>query len=224
MQTTKQYRRNTRDLLRLADMMSVKASVPAMCERLAISDITLFRYYGRELEAAGYPILGQRREPTDAQRKMVSHLKSIGVSIDNICAAMDHVYTPETLRKYFARELEKGTALLDIRLRHALVDAATTWHRKGEKMPVTAVSPLIFLGKAVLGLKETGRTELTGPDGEPIQVQHQHAVVILPDNGRDERPALEDDSQQEPEPEVLTIEGQVVDVTDQADTRDEGGN
>lgn len=207
----RKYARNKRDLLRLADLMAVKATITQICERLAISDVTLCKYYGRELEAAGYPIMGRRREPTEEHRKMVAHLRSIGVSFANISAAMG-MYSVDALKELFPDEIRKGDAHLDIRLRHAIVDAATNWHRRdGTKdAPVSAVSPLIFLGKAILGLRDTQRTELTGADGKPIQQQVEHAIVILPSNGRDETPALTDESEAAP---LITLDGEVVEVT-----------
>lgn len=41
----------------------------------------------------------------------------------------------------------------------------------------------IFLGKVYLGQKETQAVELTGKDGEPVEVENT-VKVYLPDNGR----------------------------------------
>jgi hypothetical protein len=208
----RKYTRNQRDLLRLADLMAVKATIEQMCQRLAISDITLFKYYGRELEAAGYPIMGRRREPSDEQRRTVLHLRSCGVSFDligKILGPGSGFSDERSIKEAFAAEIERGDGLKISRLRVNAYDMATDWKTKGYKPTGPNLVATLFLLKTDGGMVETTRTELTGPDGQPIQHNVQHAVVILPSNGRDETPAIEDGTQT---PGVVTIEGEVVDM------------
>jgi hypothetical protein len=48
----------------------------------------------------------------------------------------------------------------------------------------TTVTAAIWWTKAKMGWKDTSRIENTGPDGGPLQVEHQ-VVVVLPSNDRD---------------------------------------
>lgn len=48
---------------------------------------------------------------------------------------------------------------------------------------------LIWLGKVMLGQKETVKNEMTGEDGQPIQVARA-VKIYLPDNGREGNPPM----------------------------------
>ena len=210
----RKYARNKRDLLRLTDLMAVKATIQQLCDRLCISDVTLFKYYGRELEAAGYPIMGRRREPTDEQRRSVQFLRSVGASYDQIgkllgpgCGFTDE----RAIKEAFANEIELGEARKITNLRICMYEMATGWRARGEKPTNTNFLANCFLLKTDGGMVETTRTELTGADGKAIQQQVEHVVFILPPNGRDETPQLEDEAQG---PSLLTIDGESAPVSE----------
>lgn len=102
--------------------------------------------------------------PSEQQRLEVEVGSAFGIPQEQLCRAIINPRTRKpidgkTLRKKFAPEIANGIARWKMRIAGWLAaDAA-----KGDR------AVRIFLGKVVLGLRETSRHEHTGKDGGPIQ-------------------------------------------------------
>lgn len=97
--------------------------------------------------------------PTELQRKTVKMAAGFMISHEEIALGLG--IGVKTLDKHFRLELDNGRAWVKFLIAKALITNA-------DKDAATR----IFLGKTVLGLKETSRQEITGvAGGPPIKVE-----------------------------------------------------
>jgi hypothetical protein len=101
-------------------------------------------------------------EPTEKDRKQVSVMAGIGLTHDQIADVMG--ISDETLRKYYSKELKISASVMTAQVANNLYSIATS---KGQG----SVSAAIFWMKTRGGWREKDRIEVTGKDGEPIQIQ-----------------------------------------------------
>ena len=110
-----------------------------------------------------------RYAPTPAQRDLVEGMVAAGLTRPVVAGLLG--MSPTTLREHFPDQLKNGDAKAIYRVAMGLYRNATT---PTPAYPGGNVVAQIFWLKARAGWKETGRRELTGPDGQPIQ--HEHAA------------------------------------------------
>lgn len=113
-----------------------------------------------------------RYAPTSEQRGLVEGMVGAGLRRVDVASLMG--ISPTTLRAHFAAELRKGDAKAIYNVAMALYNNATS-ASKGH--PHGNVTAQIFFLKCRAGWRETSRTEVTGPDGEPIA--HAHEIKDL---------------------------------------------
>jgi hypothetical protein len=100
--------------------------------------------------------------PTEADRNTVRIMAAIGIKQDRICACVGTDGIDEkTLRKYFRREIDVAKDQMDALAGQGLARGL----QNGESWAVC------FYLKTRMGWRETNRTELTGADGGPMQVE-----------------------------------------------------
>ncbi len=113
--------------------------------------------------------------------KKIEELAGKGLSDVEIALSLGVNRATIALRKkdneQFQQAYERGRNKLREDISNALVQCALS------KSP-GAVSAAMWIEKTRFGVKETNRTELTGPDGAPIQAEAVIKVVELPENGR----------------------------------------
>jgi hypothetical protein len=102
-------------------------------------------------------------EPTDATRALVLHRARLGLPQKMIAAQIG--ISPSTLTRHYPDELERGSADGIEKVAGALQQLAL-----GD--PANGVPPhpasCMFIMKCRAGWRETNRTEITGPDGNPL--------------------------------------------------------
>ena len=96
-------------------------------------------------------------EPTDEQRRTVKALSGYGVPHEGIAVHIG--IDPETLRKHFRDELDRGSVEATAKVAQTLFHLATVDRN---------VASVIFWMKARAGWRETVRQENTGADGQPM--------------------------------------------------------
>ena len=124
-------------------------------------------------------------KPTDVARVQIAHYKGMGMTHDQIGSLMG--ISDETLRKYYDYELKVGTAKMNISVADNLFTMATDPEHK------SAVTAAIFWLKTRGGdpWREIKRTELTGKDGQPLQIDDgRRDVIDSSDLTPDQRAAL----------------------------------
>jgi len=89
-------------------------------------------------------------------------MAGIGLTHDQIADVMG--ISDETLRKYYSKELKISASVMTAQVANNLYSIATS---KGQG----SVSAAIFWMKTRGGWREKDRIEVTGKDGEPIQIQ-----------------------------------------------------
>jgi len=104
----------------------------------------------------------QPHQPDDKSRKQVLLMAGIGLTHDQIAKVM--LVSDETLRKYYANELETGAAKMSAAVAQNLYNIATS-------KDSGAVAAAIFWMKTRAGWRETNRSEITGADGGPVKVE-----------------------------------------------------
>lgn len=104
-------------------------------------------------------------EPTDEQRRIVNVMAAGGFQQLAIAHALG--ISDNTLRKYFAEELEAGGSKA-----HAMV--VGNLYRQATKDDPRSTAAAIFWTKTRLGWKDTSQVELSGPNGDPIK----HSVTV----------------------------------------------
>lgn len=118
-------------------------------------------------------------EPSEKDRKQVLAMSGIGLTHDQIAKIMD--ISDETLRKYYPNELETGASRMNAMVAQNLYSIATS---KGQG----AVSAACFWLKTRARWHEVSRTEHTGPDGGPLQVETQ--TIDASELSREERDVI----------------------------------
>ena len=104
-------------------------------------------------------------QPTEEQRRIVNVMAAGGFQQVAIAHALG--ISDNTLRKYFAEELEAGGAKA-----HATVVA--NLFKQATKDDPRSTAAAIFWTKTRLGWKDTSQVELSGQNGEPIK----HSVTV----------------------------------------------
>lgn len=104
-------------------------------------------------------------EPTEEQRRIVNVMAAGGFQQLAIASALG--ISDNTLRKYFAEELEAGGAKA-----HASVVA--NLFKQATKDDPRSTAAAIFWTKTRLGWKDTSQMELSGPNGDAIK----HSVTV----------------------------------------------
>lgn len=99
--------------------------------------------------------------PTDVTRNQVKYYCGMGLTQEQMATLMG--ITRETLRKHYREELDSGMAEMNLRVSENLYNIATNPDHKG------TVQASMFWAKTRMGWRDTNRTEVTGPDGRPIQ-------------------------------------------------------
>lgn len=107
--------------------------------------------------------------PTDKDRKQVAIMAGIGLTHNQIAKIIG--VSDETLRKYYAEELEISAAKMNATVAQNLYSIATS---KGPG----AVPSAIFWMKTRGGWREVERKEITGIDGGAIQLDAQRTVNL----------------------------------------------
>lgn len=88
----------------------------------------------------------------------IADLAALGHSKAEIARLLD--ISVDTLDRRYAAIYAKGREAGKSKIRRKLIDTALAGN----------VVALIFLAKAMLGLKETSAVELSGPEGSPLQI------------------------------------------------------
>lgn len=107
----------------------------------------------------GTPKGGVRRNFTDEQRNQVEVLSGLGLPQTQIATLIG--CDPKTLREHFREVLDVGDAKATAKVAQALITKALS----GD------TACMIFWMKARAGWKETGRIEVSGPDGAAVQIE-----------------------------------------------------
>lgn len=118
-------------------------------------------------------------EPSEKDRKQVLAMSGIGLTHDQIAKIMG--ISDETLRKYYPSELETGASRMNAMVAQNLFSIATS---QGQG----SVAAAIFWMKTRARWHETSRTEHTGPDGGPLQVETQ--TIDASELSREERDVI----------------------------------
>ena len=103
-------------------------------------------------------------KPTRDHRLAVQVMAGFGMRQDEIRRAVTHLsgkpITEKTLRAHFREELDNGRAVVQL-------GVCTNLYQRMRRDVSGAVA--MFLGRSIVGLKETSIHELTGKDGGPIE-------------------------------------------------------
>lgn len=100
-------------------------------------------------------------EPTEKDRNQVTLMAGIGLTQDQICKIIG--VSDETLRKYYEKELDTATSMMNAQVAQNLFRIATS---KG----AGAVASAIFWMKTRGGWREVDRREITGANGGPLAI------------------------------------------------------
>ena len=103
---------------------------------------------------------------TDMNRAQVKALAAFGTPQEDI-ARMIGTSEP-TLRKHFRHELDVAMAEANAKVASSLFKMATSGN----------VAAAIFWSKARMGWRETTRTEVTGENGGPVQLESTRERII----------------------------------------------
>jgi hypothetical protein len=170
------YTRNEHDKAVLVSLLKRGSTLPAISKAMKLSLNCIETHYKDVLRRYPRPCGHPRFEPTDEQRKVVILAASVGTSQEETARFIG--CSPETLRRHFRDELNRGATGANLKVGGNLFNAAT-----GPTDRMSTVTAMIWWTKARMGWKDTSRIENTGADGKPIQTQNL-VTVWLPDNGR----------------------------------------
>ena len=124
---------------------------------------------------------GNEHKPTPETRNLVRTLTGFGIEQEHISAKLgiSHV----TLRKHYRAEIDAGTPDL-------IAAAAASLYKRmmDPKGGMPAVTAAIFILKARGKWRDAQVVEHTDGNGNPLQADKRPIVVMLPDNGRSEKP------------------------------------
>ena len=106
-------------------------------------------------------------EPTEQTRDLVEKLSAAGVRYEDIAVYLG--ITRPTLDKYYSEELKTGTIKANVKV-------AQTLYQQAMAGSTTAA---IFWLKTRAGWREVQRLEMSGADGQPIQVNNGYDLSKL---------------------------------------------
>lgn len=110
---------------------------------------------------------GTTHKPDEKSRKQVTLMAGIGLRREEICKIMD--IAPDTLNRYYYKELESATPMLNAQVANNLFRIATSPDHRG------AVTAAIFWMKTRARWKET--LDLSNEDGS-LKPENIQAAVI----------------------------------------------
>ena len=100
-------------------------------------------------------------EPTEDQLKQIETMSAMGITHEQMSAIIG--VDAKTLRKHCRKELDQGSIKATMKVAQNLFKQAT---EEGN------TAAMIFWMKARAGWSEKTKTELSGPDGGPVQKKH----------------------------------------------------
>ena len=106
-------------------------------------------------------------KPTEQTRDLVEKLSAAGVRYEDIAVYLG--ITRPTLDKYYSEELKTGTIKANVKV-------AQTLYQQAMAGSTTAA---IFWLKTRAGWREVQRLEMSGADGQPIQVNNGYDLSKL---------------------------------------------
>lgn len=168
---------NRRTVIRLNDMLGLNVALWKIAEVIGLPERTLYHHYGKIIKAHERSCGNTNHEPSPESKAKVKTMASTGIAHKDIARIMD--IGKGTLEKYYSDELDTAATEANWRVGANMLRMATG-PIDGKHTYMAAQ----FWLKTRAGWIETERREISGPDGAPIQMEHQ-TVVILPDNNRD---------------------------------------
>jgi hypothetical protein len=117
-------------------------------------------------------------KPTEEQRESVEGMMAYGIPQEDIARLIKNPETGEsinreTLRKYFAEEIDTGLAKANAKVASSMYDMATKGDATGTKLGAAA----FWLARRA-GWKETSTHEHVGKDGDAIRIEDARAKLI----------------------------------------------
>ncbi len=155
-------------------MRAAGNKIEDIANAVGVGPLAIYRHYGKEL--GENPVAeGQRpHEPTDMTRKAVESMTAYGIPQAQICAVIG--VSEKTLRAHYREILDTAAVKANTAVMQTLfLRAVGGPNRDWEKASDTAN---IWWGKVRMGLKEPA-TEITTPDGRPIQIEDSPRDIII---------------------------------------------
>ena len=109
-----------------------------------------------------------RHKPSDAYREQVERMAGFGFTVDQICIALD--IAERTLYRYYRDELKRGHVTVNMKVANKL-------YRMTQGNDRSAVTAQIFWLKTRMGWRETNNHEVSGPNGEPVELVIRRTIV-----------------------------------------------
>ena len=106
--------------------------------------------------------VAMKYHPTPEDRQKVEQMAAFGLTQEQIASIMG--ISKKTLENHYRVELDQGVAKATVVVAQSLVRTAT----QGKGMP--AVTAAIFFLKTRARWREVERLEVTGPEGQPLQI------------------------------------------------------
>lgn len=107
-------------------------------------------------------------EPTDDERKQVEIISGYGLPLEQIAVLIRDGIDADTLRKYFATELQSGKAKANAQVGKTLF----------QKVMAGDTTAAIWWSKTQMRWSEVQKHELTGADGAPLEFSKIERVVV----------------------------------------------
>lgn len=107
-------------------------------------------------------------QPTDDERKQVEIISGYGLPLEQIAVLIRDGIDADTLRKYFATELQSGKAKANAQVGKTLF----------QKVMAGDTTAAIWWSKTQMRWSEVQKHELTGADGAPLEFSKIERVVV----------------------------------------------
>lgn len=107
-------------------------------------------------------------EPTEDERKQVEIISGYGLPLEQIAILIRDGIDADTLRKYFATELQSGKAKANAQVGKTLF----------QKVMAGDTTAAIWWSKTQMRWSEVQKHELTGADGAPLEFSKIERVVV----------------------------------------------
>lgn len=107
-------------------------------------------------------------KPTDDERKQVEIISGYGLPLEQIAILIRDGIDADTLRKYFATELQSGKAKANAQVGKTLF----------QKVMAGDTTAAIWWSKTQMRWSEVQKHELTGADGAPLEFSKIERVVV----------------------------------------------